>query len=300
MKLVNFMKQTYQPVTCKSALNKINSFLPYHWDLNIYRGCMHQCAYCFAQYSHKYLNDGDFFHHIYIKENIVEELEKKLNSKNWKREVINLGGITDSYQPIEKKVQMMPKILKLLIKYKTPAIISTKSTLILRDIELLKQLNQTAGIQIAFTITTLDENIAKKIEPGASSVQERIKAMRELKQAGLTVGWHLMPIIPYLTGTKTNLIHIFETAQKYNLDYMITSILSLRGNTKKHFFTFLQNTYPTYYKPIWNLYHNQTKYKTYKKQLYELLSQLSKQYNIDRNYQKYVPKKEEKEQLSLF
>ena len=109
----------YQSICCKSALNKINSFLPYHYDLNIYRGCEHHCVYCFAKYSHRYLEDDNFFDHIYIKENIVEELAKKLSSKSWKRDVINLGGVTDSYQPIEKEKQLMPKILKLLTKSRT-------------------------------------------------------------------------------------------------------------------------------------------------------------------------------------
>lgn len=212
--------------------------------------------------------------------------------------MINLGGITDSYQPIEKEQKIMPKILKLLIQYKTPAIISTKSTLILRDIELLKELHQVAGIQIAFTITTLDEGLAKKIEPGADSVKMRIKAIKTLKQAGLTVGWHLMPIIPYITGTKTNLTKIFQIGEQCQIDYMITSILNLRGNTRKYFFEFIKNTYPNYHQPLYNLYHNKTKYKEYKTQLYRLLDDLSLKYHINRNYQKYIPK--QKEQLSLF
>lgn len=296
------MKQefTYQKWTCKSALNKINSFLPYHYDLNIYRGCEHQCVYCFARYSHHYLNDNDFFHHIYIKENIVELLEQKLSSKNWNCDVINIGGITDSYQPIEKEVQLMPQILKLLIKYKTPAIISTKSSLILRDIELLKELSIVAGVQIACTITTLDQTLADILEPGASSVKERIETIQQLKEAGLTVGWHLMPIIPYLTGTRKNLSAIFKTAHMCDVDYMITSTLNLRGNTKQYFFSFLNQNFPNYYQPLWQLYHNKTKKQEYKKKLEELLKQFSLKYQINRNYQKYVPRIPRKEQLQLF
>lgn len=293
-------KFSYQTITCKSALNKINSFLPYHYDLNIYRGCEHCCVYCFAKYSHKYLEDNHFFNHIYIKENIVEELEKKLSSKSWKRDVINLGGITDSYQPIEKEKKLMPKILRLLIKYKTPAIISTKSSLILRDIDLLKELSDVAGVQIACTITTLDQNLASILEPNASSIKLRMKTIQTLKEAGLTVGWHLMPIIPYITATRNNLKNIFEIASKCQIDYMITGLLNLRGTTKTDFFHFLKQTFPDKYEAIWNLYHNKERMKEYKVQLYQLLNSLEKEYHINRNYQKYVPQKKEKKQLELF
>lgn len=300
MDMVNVMNDnfTYQMITCKSALNKIDSFLPYHYDLNIYRGCKHHCVYCFAKYSHRYLEDNNFFHHIYIKENIVEELEKKLSSKNWKREVINLGGITDSYQPIEKEMKLMPKILKLLIKYKTPAIISTKSDLILRDIDLLKELSKVASVQIACTITTLDENLASILEPNASSIKMRVRTIQKLKEAGLTVGWHLMPMIPYITATRNNLKNIFEMAYKCKVDYMITGLLNLRGTTKTDFFQFLENKFPEKYQNLWDLYHQNDKMKEYKAQLFQLLNTLEKEYHINRNYQKYVPKTNT--QLELF
>lgn len=296
------MKQnfTYQKIVCKSALNKIDSFLPYHYDLNVYRGCEHNCMYCFAQYSHRYLEDKDFFHHIYIKENIKEVLEQKLSSKAWKREVINLGGVTDSYQPAEKEFQIMPEVLKLLIKYKTPAIISTKSSLILRDIDLLKELSHVAGVQIACTITTLDQTLADILEPNASPVKERLKTIQTLKEAGLTVGWHFMPIIPYITATRSNMENILKTAHYYQVDYMITGMLNLRGNTKTNFFEFVKATFPTRYTNLWNLYHNKEKKQQYKKELSKQLEQLSTIYHVSRNYKKYVPKEKKVEQLKLF
>lgn len=296
------MKQkfTYKKIECKTALNKINSFLPYHYDLNIYRGCEHHCIYCFARYTHYYLEDSDFFHHIYIKQNIIEALEKKLSNKNWKREVINLGGVTDSYQPIEKEAQIMPQILKLLIKYKTPAIISTKSSLILRDLTLLKELSLVAGVQIACTITTLNQDLANILEPNASPIKERIQTIKTLKEAGLTVGWHFMPIIPYITGTRSNLEAIFKTAQKLHIDYMIPGMLNLRGNTRNYFFQCIKENFPTYQKALFELYQNKNKKQEYKKQLEQLLNHLSHIYQINRNYQKYVPKTIQKEQLQLF
>lgn len=291
----------YQPIICKSALNHIDSFLPYHWDLNIYRGCEHQCAYCYAQYSHRYLDDEDFFHHIFVKQNIVAVLEKKLQSRTWKREVINLGGVTDSYQPAEKIYQIMPEILKLLIRYKTPAIISTKSSLILRDISLLKQLSEVAGLQVACTITTLDQELANQLEPHASPISERIDVIRRLKAEGISVGWHLMPIIPYLTATKSNLTNIFKTARECQVDYMITGMLNLRGPTRQHFFEFIKNVYPAYYTKLWTLYHDKEQKNRYKKMLSQVLTELANEYQVSRDYHRYVPQTLGKEtQLSFF
>lgn len=283
-------KFNYEFIKCKSALNKINSFLPYGWDLNVYRGCEHNCAYCYAQYSHQYLDDNDFFHNIYIKQNIAEQLEKKLQSKAWKRDVINLGGVTDSYQPVEAKCKIMPQVLKLLIKYKTPAIISTKSSLILRDIELIKELSKVAGIQVALTITTLNQDDASRIETNASNVAERIKIIKMLKQNGITVGWHLMPIIPFITATKNNLESIFKMAQICGVDYMICGMLNLRGSTRKYFFKFIKDNYPQRYDKIWKVYNDSNYKKEYKKKLNILINDLASKYNISRDYQRYVPK----------
>ena len=132
----------YIEIESKTALNKLNRKRPYGWDLNIYRGCEHNCRYCFAMYSHDYLGNNNYFEDIYIKKNIVELLEIELSKKSWKREVINIGGVTDSYQPLEERYKLMPEILKLLIKYKTPCIISTKSDLILRDYDLIDKLSK--------------------------------------------------------------------------------------------------------------------------------------------------------------
>lgn len=127
---------------------------------------MHHCQYCYALYSHKYLEQDDFFGKVFVKENIVELLEKKLRSKRRAREVINLGGVTDSYQfAAEKTYQLMPQILKLFIKYKQPCIISTKSDLILRDIALWDELAREVPVSIGVSLITTDEKLQAIVEP---------------------------------------------------------------------------------------------------------------------------------------
>lgn len=297
----------YIETACKSPMNHIKtSRLPYHWDLNIYRGCEHNCEYCFAMYTHQYMDDTDFFHHIYVKTNIIEQLEKKLSSKTWKNEIINLGGVTDNYQNAEKQYKIMPEILKLMIKYKNPIIISTKSTLILRDIELLKQLSEVATVNIAFTITTLDEHLAKKIEPGASPPLDRLKALKKIKEeTNAIIGIHMMPLIPYITATENNIDTLLHVAALIHSDYCIPSLLGLRGKTRTSFFQFLKQTYPTIYPKVYKLYQNKELKQNYKKEFYFLLNKIQKKYNISFNYKKPLLEKEtifknNVKQLSIF
>lgn len=267
---------TYQEITCKSACHKIDGFLPYGWDLNIYRGCAHRCVYCFALYSHKYINSVNFFDDIYVKTNIAEQLEKQLSSKKWQRQVVNLGGVTDSYQPAEEKYKLMPDVLKLLIKYKTPVTISTKSKLILRDYDLIDELSKVASVNIACTITTVNEAVRELIEPNASLSYERFNILKEFSKTNVSTGVHMMPVIPYLTDTYQNLDGLFMNAQECGACYVITDILNLRGQTRKIFFEFIKNKLPHLYGKISALYRNSFVDKEYRMQFKEK----SKQFRI--------------------
>lgn len=271
----------YKSITCKSALNRLNSnYLPFRWDLNVYRGCAHQCKYCYALYSHEYLQGGDFFRNIYIKENIVDALEKKLRSPYWKREYINLGGVTDSYQPIERQKQFMPEILRLLIRYRTPVTISTKSALILRDLDLYDELARVAGADIAFSITTLDENIYKKTEPASTPPPERFAALREIAKTDIRCGVLCMPILPFLTDSSQNLETIFKMTQESGGNYIYAGLLNLRGPTRGHFLHFIKENFPELYPRYCAHYENRAARMPYRKAFYEQLMEIRKQYPL--------------------
>lgn len=289
-----------EEINVKKALNKLNSkFLPYKYDLNIYRGCSHRCQYCYALYSHRYLETTNFFEKIYIKKNIVEALEKELSSRKWKQEWINLGGVTDSYQAIERQYQIMPKILELMIKYKTPITISTKSDLILRDMDLLEKLAKVTTVNVAVTITTWDENIRQKLEPGAISSQRRMKIFEQLKGKRINLGLHLMPIIPYLTDTSENLENILREAGKMKVDYVIAGMLNLRSETRKNFLMFIQENYPELTNKYFREYKGAYWEKEKRRTIYFLVHKLMKKYGLNNNYEKFRPKEIIREQLSL-
>src|SRR5687768_40899 len=151
-------RTTYLETDCKSALNRVSG-MPFRWSLNPYRGCTHSCHYCYARLSHTYLgmNAGeDFATKIVVKTNMPEVLRQELGRRSWTRERVAIGTATDAYQPCEGRCRLTRLCLEALRDADTPASIVTKSTLILRDRDLLTELAQGPGATAYFTITSLD------------------------------------------------------------------------------------------------------------------------------------------------
>lgn len=277
-------KVVVREIEAKSALNKLKRKVPYGWDLNIYRGCRHGCRYCYALYSHQYLGADQFSREIFVKTNIVEMLEKELQAPGWQGDVINIGGVTDSYQPLEAEFQLMPQILKLLIKYKNPAIISTKSDLVLRDYDLISELSRLTYINIAATITTVDEEVREKIEPGAATAAKRFMMLKEFSKTNASTGLHLMPIIPLLTDSAENLESLCRQASDSQVDYLLPGTLYLRGKTRAAFFEFINTEYPDKLAALQAMYQTGAAGKSYKTELYKVLNAFRDQYNLSGSY----------------
>ena len=293
----------YNEITCSSACHKVKSGVPYKWDLNVYRGCEHGCKYCFALYTHKYMKSNDFFKEIYVKKNIAGQLDKLLSSKNWKGEPINLGGVTDNYQPAEEKYKIMSDIWEVLIKHKNPCTISTKSDLILRDFDLIKRLADITYVSIAATITC--EKIRMDIEPGGVSSERRFEMLRIFKENTNSVtGLHIMPVIPFLTDTDENLDALFLSGKNVNVDYAILQALNLRGETKNVFLSFIREKYPRIYNKLCLMYRNGYADGAYREALYNKAADVMKKYNISNDYSLFMEKRLEAknnyEQISLF
>jgi len=296
----------FEELRVTKALDKIKATsrltLPYSWDLNIYRGCEHGCHYCYAIYSHRYLEkeekdsfpgkessgreDCAFFQRICVKTNIAEALEKQLGSRSWKKEVINIGGVCDSYQPAEAKYGLMREVLALMIKHRNPVTISTKSDLILRDFDLLKELAELTYVNIAVTVTTMDENLSTLLEPLASPPEKRLSVLRAFKDTAVVTGLHMMPILPFLTDSPENLERILSLAAGCEVDYTLPGILYLRGETRKHFFDFLACNFPELVDPYRKLYAKGGADRTYKAELYGVLSSLMEKYRLSGDYMK--------------
>ncbi|GHF29902.1 radical SAM protein [Kordiimonas sediminis] len=198
---VQLKTQLYQELP-KQVLTKNQSpDVPFDRSVNPYRGCEHGCVYCFARPSHTYmgLSAGlDFESKLFFKENAAEVLRADLSRKGYKVAPIAMGTNTDPYQPIEKQLGITRKILEVLLEVRHPVTIVTKSSLILRDLDLLQELARLNLVKVALSVTTLDRKLARTMEPRASSPQRRLDTIRQLAEKNIPVGALVAPVIPAL------------------------------------------------------------------------------------------------------
>ena len=176
--------------------------VPFEASLNVYRGCEHGCVYCFARPTHEYLglSSGlDFESRIFVKEDAPLLLRKELAKKSWKPQILVVSSVTDCYQPIERKLGVTRRCLEVLLDFRNPVSMITKNRLITRDIDLFKQMNEYHGIAVNISITTLDADLARVMEPRASSPAHRLAAVEELSRAGIPVNVLVAPVVPGLT-----------------------------------------------------------------------------------------------------
>lgn len=272
---------TIQEITCKSALNKVDSFLPFHWDLNPYRGCQHGCSYCFAQYSHAYLGSDHFFGEVFVKTNIAEVLDQQLSAKTWNNELINIGGIADCYQPVENIFRLMPTILRVMIKHKNPLSLVTKSSLLLRDLALYLQLAEVTSVNIGVTVITLDEAIRMIVEPYSSPSLDRFEVLEAFKGTTVKTSLLLSPILPYITDGEENLSSILREARRVGVSQLYYSVLNLRGKSKAVFLQLIQNHYPKLYPFYRGLYIGSDAQSHYKNSVKARMNQLKEEFGFD-------------------
>lgn len=189
--------------TSKSALNYVDSpDIGFDRSINAYRGCEHGCIYCFARPTHSYLGLSpglDFETRLFAKPNAAQLLEQELRQRNYRCQPIALGTNTDPYQPIERQWRITRQILEVLAAFKHPVTILTKSALVERDIDLLAPMAADHLVQVNLSVTTLDAQLARRLEPRATAPLRRIEAIRKLNAAGIPTGVMVAPLIPLLT-----------------------------------------------------------------------------------------------------
>jgi DNA repair photolyase len=171
-------------------------------SLNPYRGCEHGCIYCYARPTHEYLGFSaglDFESKIMVKEDAPELLRQELSSPKWQPQVIFMSGVTDCYQPVERKLKLTRRCLAVLAEFRNPVFIVTKNRLVTRDIDLLSALARHQAAAVWLSITTLDSELRKIMEPRTAPLAARLAAIRELAQAEIPVGVNVAPIVPGLT-----------------------------------------------------------------------------------------------------
>ncbi len=286
-------------IKVKSILNKHKKrddwFLD-DYSVNPYSGCSFNCIYCYIRGS-KY--GENMAKTLSAKINAPEVLEKQLKRKAKKREygIIAVSTSTDPYQKIEEKLKLTRKLLEVILKYRFPIHILTKSTLVLRDLDLLKEIDKKAilpedlrnklkrGVIINFSISTLDEKLAKIIEPGAPKPKERLEAMRKCKEEGFLTGISYIPVLPFLSDSDESLEGMIKTAKEYGADFVFVGALTLFGNKpadcKALYYQFLEKHYPELvpkYKSLFRIFFQPS--KEYQKELEENTKRLCEKYEI--------------------
>jgi len=176
--------------------------VPYAFSVNPYRGCEHGCVYCYARPTHEYLGLSaglDFETRIFVKEQAPELLRTELRRRAWKGDPVAMSGVTDPYQPVERRLCLVRRLLELMADCRQPVTIVTKSALVARDADLLGELARHQAAHVCLTVTTLDEGLRRTLEPRAASSDARLGALRRLADAGVPVGVMVSPVIPGLT-----------------------------------------------------------------------------------------------------
>jgi len=214
-------------------------------SVNAYRGCEHGCVYCYARPTHEYLGFSaglDFETKIMVKEDAPELLRKELSSPKWQPQVLAMSGVTDCYQPAEKKRELTRRCLEVLLEFRNPVVIVTKNYLVTRDIDILSELARYQCAGVTISLTTLDPQLSSVMEPRASPPARRLAAIRALAEAGIPVGYLQAPMIPGLTDSEAPAIA--QAAAKAGASFAGYVALRLPFAVKSLFEQWLEQHFP--------------------------------------------------------
>ncbi|WP_378180829.1 PA0069 family radical SAM protein [Aquimarina sp. SS2-1] len=230
----------------KTIVNKVSSpDVGMMYSLNPYQGCEHGCVYCYARNSHEYWGYGaglDFESKILVKKNAPDLLEKKLKNKNWKAFPIALSGNTDCYQPIEKKLRITRKLLETFLRYKHPVGIITKNALIQRDVDILSELAKDNLVSVFLSITSLQEETRRILEPRTASVKKRLQTLEKLNSLGIPTSVMMAPIIPSINSHE--ILTLSKEVSRRGAKSLGYTVVRLNGAIGQIFTKWLENTLP--------------------------------------------------------
>jgi len=278
----------YFTLPAKSLLNRCVSqrAMPFTWTINPYRGCEFACKYCYARYTHEFMEmrDGmEFEQKIYVKQHAAGLLRHDLRRVK-PNEAIALGTATDPYQPAERRYEVTRGILEEFARHRGFELgIVTKSNLIVRDLDLLKDVAKTNRLSVHMTVTTLDVELARILEPRAPRPDLRIEAVGALAQAGLRVGVSCSPVVPGITDSPKDLEAVIRAAAEAGADYVFANPLFLKPCSAAVFLPFLEQSFPHLAENYRQRYHDRAFLPTaYGKRLSQLVSRLREKYKMTR------------------
>jgi DNA repair photolyase len=236
----------YREMEARSILNRTKPSMPFHWTVNPYRGCEFGCVYCYARYTHEFMEQDPaaFEDLIYAKARAADLLMNDLRKAD-RRETIAIGTATDPYQPAERRYGNMREILTVLARERGRRVfITTKSDLVTRDIDLLSKIAEANLVNVNMTVTTLDTKLARILEPRAPRPDLRIEAVGKLASAGIITGVSASPVLPLINDSERSLGAVGKAARDAGAKHFWAGVLFLRPASKGVFYGFLEKHFP--------------------------------------------------------
>lgn len=284
-------------ITAKNFISTVNGkdeWFGLRYNFNIYRGCIHQCIYCDSR-SECYQIEN--FEDLLVKTNAPVLARKELSHKRTKG-LIGTGSMSDPYNPAEKELLIMRDVLKVIQAFRFPVHILTKSDLVLRDQDIIKEI-ATIKAYVSFTVTTYDDELSKKIEPFAPISSRRIAAMKQLAKSGINTGILLMPTLPYITDNEENIKKIMQIAVDNGASYVIASFgVTMRDRQREYYYKKLEENFPSIKEKYIKKYGN---YYSCRSENSRKLTSIYNEYTVKYNLKKRVePYNEVVENLRLF
>ena len=272
----------YQEVTCRSALNPVKG-MPFSWTLNPYRGCTHGCHYCFArryQTQFELGPDDEFSSLIFVKVNFAEVLRREVDRPSWTRELVAFGTATDPYQPIEGHYKITRRSLEALIAGRTPIGLVTKGPMVVRDADLLAELGRQGNCTVCMSVPTVNQEAWEALEPGTAPPLQRLRAVRQLRDAGINAGVLMAPTVPGFTTQPARLEATIKAIADHGAGFLGANLLHLKGGTRDHFMKFLKTEWPELADGYERLYPGAYAPKSYTSTVKSLIHSLQEKYAL--------------------
>lgn len=273
----------YQEVECRSALNRVKG-MPFDWTLNPYRGCTHGCHYCYARrYQTQFeLGSGDDFASIiFVKVNFPAVLRRELQRPSWTGEHVAFGTATDCYQPIEGHYKLTRRSLEALCEFRNPVGLITKGPMVVRDADVLKEIGTRARCTVCVSVPTVDEDAWQQLEPGTAPPMQRLRAVRELVDAGIRAGVLMNPIVPGISSKPAIIERTVKAIADHGAAFVGCNVLFLEGGTRDHFMRFLAQEFPHMVEGYEQLYAGKYAPASYRKEVSNIIGMLRVKYGLN-------------------
>jgi DNA repair photolyase len=273
---------TYQEVTCRSALNPVKG-MPFNWTLNPYRGCTHACHYCFARRYHVQFemdSDDQFASVILVKHNIVGVLQRELDKPSWTREYVAFGTATDPYQPIEGHYKLSRELIRVLTRGRTPFGLITKGPMVVRDIDVLAEHMKSVGCTIYMSVPTVDDDAWRILEPGTAHPLQRLRAVRQLVDAGINAGVLMAPIVPGFSSSRDQLEATIKAIADHGARFVGCNVMYLQDGTRTHFMKFIAREFPAMLPRFEELYARKYPPDKYRNEIKGMVRALQNRYGL--------------------